>query len=58
MANKKDTPVKAQEAPQTPDLTPEQAKVLLAQNEALRGLLAAVASDLLKIRDVIGRSLG
>lgn len=58
MANKKDTPVNALEGPQRADLTPEQAKALLAQNEALRGLLAAVASDLLKIRDVIGRSLG
>lgn len=57
MAKGQNTPVKAQEAPQTPELTPEQAKALLAQNEALRGLLGALASDLLKLRDVIGRAL-
>ena len=57
MAKGQNTPVKAQEAPETPELTPEQAKALLAQNEALRGLLGALASDLLKLRDVIGRAL-
>ena len=57
MAKGQDTPVKAQEAPKTPELTPEQAKAVLAQNEALRGLLGAVAKDLLALRDAIGRAL-
>ena len=57
MAKVQNIPVKAQEAPETPELTPEQAKALVAQNEALRGLLAAIGSDLLRIRDVIGKSL-
>jgi len=57
MAKGQDTTVKAQEAPETPELTPEQAKVVLAQNEALRGLLGAVAKDLLALRDAIGRAL-
>lgn len=58
MANVQNIPVKAQEAPETPDLTPEQAKALLAQNEALKGLLRAVASDLLQLRDHIGKAVG
>ncbi len=58
MAKGQNTPVKAQESPQTPDLTPEQAKAVLEQNEVLKGLLRAVAADLLKIRDVIGRAVG
>lgn len=58
MAKGQDTPVKAQEAPQTPDLTPEQAKAVLAQDEALKRLLKAVAADLLALRDHIVRAIG
>lgn len=58
MAKGQNTPVKAQEAPQTPDLTPEQAKAVLAENEALKRLLRAVAADLLALRDYIGKAAG
>tara|TARA_R110000868_G_scaffold123_2_gene1295 strand:- start:1813 stop:1989 length:177 start_codon:yes stop_codon:yes gene_type:complete len=57
MAKVRDIPVKAQEAPETPDLTPEQAKAVLADNERLRGLLRAVAADLLALRDYIGKAV-
>lgn len=57
MAKVQNMPVNAPEAPETGDITPEQAKALAAQNEALKRLLGAVAKDLLALRDAIGRAL-
>lgn len=58
MAKVKDKPVNAQDAPQRADLTPEQAEVLVAQNEALKGLLRGLATDLDTLRVLILKVVG